>query len=215
MKTILYFQSGLCQSNITELNGVYRYAKAAKWRVQVVPYADAASNRNQPGGKDAIPQVEKLIDFWKPAGAIVDSGSQTFRFEMRECGAEWTLQYRFDDSGPREDYTEHNFGMVRRDRTPKPSFAAVAFMTRTVGEFTKVKHLPGDLTLKRAGEFTMPDGHKVYAAWAVVKDFEWTVPGDRPFRLYDMMGNELSAPADRRLVLTERPVYVFMSGEGK
>ena len=124
------------------------------------------------------------------------------------CGADWTLQYRFDDSGPREEYTEHNFGMVRRDRTPKPSFAAVAFMTRTVGEFTKVEHLPGDLTLRRVGCFTMPDGRKVYAAWAVVNDFKWTVPGDRPFRVYDMMGNELMASADRALTLTERPVYV-------
>jgi len=123
------------------------------------------------------------------------------------CGADWTLQYRFDDSGPREEYTEHNFGMIRRDRTPKPSFAAVAFMTRTVGAYAKVEHLPGDLTLKRVGLFTMPDGHKVYVAWAVVNDFKWTVPGDRPFRLYDMMGNELSAPADRVLTLTERPVY--------
>lgn len=126
------------------------------------------------------------------------------------CGADWVLQYRFDDSGPREDYTEHNFGMVRRDRMPKPSFSAVAFMTRTVGAFEKAKELSKDLTSYRAGEFTLPGGKTVYAVWAVSGDFAWRVPGERPFRLFDLMGNALAAPKGRSLTLTERPVYVVM-----
>lgn len=41
------------------------------------------------------------------------------------------MQYDFQDDGPRRDYTEHNFGMTFQNLTPKPSFAAVAFMTLT------------------------------------------------------------------------------------
>lgn len=126
------------------------------------------------------------------------------------CGADWVLQYRFDDSGPREEYTEHNFGMIRRDRTPKPSFAAVAFMTRTVGSFKEAKELSRDLAAYRIGKFTMPDGKIIYAAWAVSADFKWTIPGERPYRLFDMMGNRLPLQDSRNLVLTERPIYVVI-----
>ena len=38
---------------------------------------------------------------------------------------------------------EHNFGMVCRDRTPKPSFAAVAFLSRAVGAFERAEEQIG------------------------------------------------------------------------
>ena len=156
-------------------------------------------------------------EYWEVAGCFPRASyEQQAQYIVRAyllgalCGADWVLQYRFDDSGPREEYTEHNFGMIRRDRTPKPSFAAVAFMTRTVGSFERAKELSKDLTSYRAGEFSLPGGKTAYVAWAVSADFQWTVPGDRPFRLFDMMGNPVAAPKGRSLTLTERPVYVMM-----
>ena len=156
-------------------------------------------------------------EYWEVAGCFPRASyEQQAKYIVRAyllgalCGADWVLQYRFDDSGPREEYTEHNFGMIRRDRTPKPSFSAVAFMTRTVGEFKEAKELSRDLASYRVGRFTMPDGKIVYAAWAVSADFKWTVPGERPYRLFDIMGNRIPLQDSRVLVLTERPVYVVV-----
>ena len=156
-------------------------------------------------------------EYWEVAGCFPRASyEQQAKYIVRAyllgalCGADWVLQYRFDDSGPREEYTEHNFGMIRYDRTPKPSFAAVAFMTRTVGEFKEAKELSRDRAVYRVGKFTMPDGKIIYAAWAVSADFKWTIPGERPYRLFDMMGNRIPLQDSRVLVLTERPVYVVV-----
>lgn len=156
-------------------------------------------------------------EYWEVAGCFPRASYvQQAQYIVRAyllgalCGADWVLQYRFDDSGPRENYTEHNFGMVRRDRTPKPSFAAVAFLSRAVGAFERAEELSKDLSVYRAGRFSLPGGRTVYVAWAVSKDFVWRVPGTRPFKLFDMMGNALSGSGTRALTLTERPVYVFV-----
>ena len=84
MKTVLYFQSGLNEDNLAKLEGVCRYAKAARWRVQTVLYADASFDRISCGG-DPL-DVARLLDLWKPAGAIVESGSLRVRLDAREFG---------------------------------------------------------------------------------------------------------------------------------
>ena len=74
MATVLYFQSGVAESNTSKLEGFYRYAKTARWRVQVVPYAEAVANREWLD-PDAEPNLKVLLSFWKPDGAVVDAGS--------------------------------------------------------------------------------------------------------------------------------------------
>ena len=78
MRTVLYFQSGLCESNIAKLEGAYRYAKTARWHLQVVPYAEAVRGRELVGRLCAAPNIRTLVDFWHPLGAIVDAGSPSF-----------------------------------------------------------------------------------------------------------------------------------------
>ena len=63
MKTILYFQSSLNASNNSELDGVYRYAKTAGWRIHVMPYADAAYGRNDGIENGTAPSVGGLLKF--------------------------------------------------------------------------------------------------------------------------------------------------------
>ena len=75
MKTILYFQSSLCASNNAELDGAYRYAKSARWRVQVVPYGEAAGGRLHVDEESAKPNIAALMEFWRPDGVIVDCGA--------------------------------------------------------------------------------------------------------------------------------------------
>ena len=84
MKTILYFQSGLNEDNLAKLEGVCWYAKAARWRVQTVLYADASFGRISCGGDCS--DIARLIDLWKPAGAIVESGSLRTRLTAQEFG---------------------------------------------------------------------------------------------------------------------------------
>ena len=95
-KTILFFQSGLCASNNAKLEGVFRYARAAHWRVQVVQYADAMSSRAQVRG-GTVPDVRALVDFWKPIGAIVECGSTNARLTARDFRG---LPVVFLDHGP-------------------------------------------------------------------------------------------------------------------
>lgn len=75
MKSILYFQSSLCGSNNAELNGAFRYARSSDWRIQVVPYGEAAGNRQHRLDEGAKPDVGALLSFWRACGAIVDCGA--------------------------------------------------------------------------------------------------------------------------------------------
>jgi len=72
VKSILYFQSSLCASNVSELNGVYRFAKDARWSVRVIPYGESSAGREH---VVRVPDIPELIDFWNPVGAIVDCGA--------------------------------------------------------------------------------------------------------------------------------------------
>lgn len=75
MKTILYLQSSLNASNNSAMDGVYRYARTAGWRVHVTPYADAAYIRGDHAAAARCPDVRGLLDFWKPDGVIAECGA--------------------------------------------------------------------------------------------------------------------------------------------
>lgn len=68
MKTILYFQTAYCEIDRLKLNGLCRYAKSARWRVQVVQQADSVDQDGKGTG------VRRLLAFWKPDGIVFDSG---------------------------------------------------------------------------------------------------------------------------------------------
>lgn len=77
MKTVLYFQPSICESNQRQLAGVYAFARKAGWNVQVVEY-DAKSSENRP-------DIGALYSFWHPDGCIVDCGGQVHAFSAT-CG---------------------------------------------------------------------------------------------------------------------------------
>lgn len=88
MNTIIYLQSAYCECNDAEIHGVFRWARRAKWSVRVIPYAEAAASRLQERrGKAGVPSLCKLIDFWRPAGAIVDCGAAVGLLEPSDFGA--------------------------------------------------------------------------------------------------------------------------------
>ena len=75
MKTVLYLQSSLNASNLSDLDGVCRYAKAGGWCIRTVLYADAAYIRGTHADADCRPDVKGLLDFWKPDGVIAECGA--------------------------------------------------------------------------------------------------------------------------------------------
>ena len=56
-------------------------------------------------------------------------------------GHDYMLQYDFMNDGSNRSYTEHNFGLVHEDYSPKPSLMAIAFLTRTLEHASLVKDL--------------------------------------------------------------------------
>ena len=70
MKTILLFQHSLCESNRNMFAGIFHYAQKAGWRIQSIPYAQAAKDRRVNRKPDSV-NIPAIVDFWKPDGCIV------------------------------------------------------------------------------------------------------------------------------------------------
>jgi len=128
-----------------------------------------------------------------------------------EAGCEYACMYDFMNDGTDAGNAEQNFGLVHADGTPKPSFAAVAALTRLVGQATFKAELSEVPDLYRVASFvrgTTP----ILVAWCVEGTCEWELPENlgEPGKCYDLFGNETALPvvAGRRIRLTERPVYI-------
>ncbi len=126
-------------------------------------------------------------------------------------GVESMMQYDFQDDGPRRDYTEHNFGMTFQNLTPKPSFAATAFMTLTLGDARPLGDFGGDPRTHRILGFEFRDVRRVYVAWAVEKPVETALPKElagKKFVVHNIYGTRVPS-GDGGLTLTEDPVYII------
>lgn len=130
----------------------------------------------------------------------------------RIYGCDFACQFNFRDRGLRSNYTEHNFGMVRFDSSPKASFGATSFLTRFLGEASPVAELSPTPEKDRICCF-VKNGRKILAAWAIEGEGRYEIPPEfgTISSVYDLQGNRL--PLDevvrgRSLVLTEDPVYL-------
>ena len=133
----------------------------------------------------------------------------------RSFGVESMMQYDFSDDGRRRNYTEHNFGMVFQNLTPKPSYAAIAIMTHLLGEATPLgRNFGSDNKTHRIVGFDLPDGHRAYAAWAVEEPVSVPLPEDldgKAIAMRDIYGNPIGLESPDRLAITESPIYVIGS----
>ena len=129
----------------------------------------------------------------------------------RSAGVETMFQYDFRDDGLRKNYTEHNFGLLFNDYTPKPSFAAVAFMARMLGEAEPLGEVGQDKSRFRILAFRLGDGRKVYALWAIEGTEKIVLPMDAVGgTVYDLMGNARSLdPSRTEVSLSENPHYIL------
>ena len=134
-----------------------------------------------------------------------------------EGGAAFTCQYDFKDDGKKKSDREDNWGMLDRHCHPKPSYAAVAAMTRFVGDATLVGEVGGSPENFRIQHFQRDGSTDIYIAWSVEGNRTATISGNLRSDLsqataYDLYGNKIASPVNgANLSLTEDPVY-FVTG---
>lgn len=129
-----------------------------------------------------------------------------------EAGCEYACQYDFMNDGANPQGAEDNFGLVHQDGTPKPSFAAVAYLTRLLGQATFRRDLAKDPVKYRIAEF-VKNGQAILAAWCIEGNCDWEIPeAFGPLvDCRDLCGNPQPVPVieGRRIKLTERPLYLL------
>jgi hypothetical protein len=149
-----------------------------------------------------------------PRSSLVHQAQYIVRMYLsaKASGTDYALQYDFMDDGPQRNYTEHNFGLVHADASPKPSLMAVAALTRLVGQGRYAGDASPDPARLRAYVFRVRE-RPVIAAYALEGAAELTLPvGVARVEVADLMGNRQpwECPGGvLRLALTETPVYVL------
>ena len=119
------------------------------------------------------------------------------------------LPYNMVNSGTEETYTEHNFGQLNNDLTPKMSYPAiVAFNNFTEGGICIGELDFGDDNTTRAFVYYR-DGKPIVMAWTWREDkseVEWKPEGEK-FDVYDYMGSKSESGVES-ISLSEAPVYL-------
>ena len=82
---ILYFQSSFCATNVSELEGAYRYARGQNITLQTVQY-DRAKRDRRLSCVSCGADVKKLLSFWRPDGCIVECGGKASCFRPVDFG---------------------------------------------------------------------------------------------------------------------------------
>ena len=85
-RTLLLLQSSFCQSNNREYDGVFLRARELGLKVQVVQYGKASFNRFKAVSLFDRAWLQETLDFWKPDGCIVESGSLEYGFRLSAFG---------------------------------------------------------------------------------------------------------------------------------
>ena len=147
------------------------------------------------------------------ACSLVEQAQYLVRFHIlaRQHGVEFACQYDFMNDGSDRTNQEHNFGIVREDYTPKPSFSAVATMTRLIGNAAPLGSKSANEAEWRFYDFSRGD-RRVMAAWSLDGERSVDVPDGcslEGVRCVDLQGNEIPVPVENgRLRLTEAPIYL-------
>jgi hypothetical protein len=134
---------------------------------------------------------------------------RTYLLARRHGTAKAVFWYDFMNDGDTFENKEHNFGLVRRDFSPKPSYVAVAILSNTLAnrKFAGIL-MDGAVKLYQYGE----KKDRIIAGWSVNGDKEVTVnlPAGS-FVLRDWQGREtplVPMLGNVTLTLTEMPVYI-------
>ena len=135
----------------------------------------------------------------------------------KAADAAFTCQFCFKDVDHDRSTRTYNYGLLDYYGHPKPSYAAVAAMTRFVGDAEFVGELSTNAETYRLQHFRRNDGTDIYVTWNVDGDRTISISQDvrnalKPAIPYDLYGNRIASPRNGiQLSLTEGPVY-FVAG---
>ena len=150
-----------------------------------------------------------------PRSQIVEDLMQ--QVEHLADGAEKLFKYDFRDDGTNPNDAEHNFGMVKRDFSPKPNYAANATLNRMLLNTRFEKELnvvkAADSGYLKGYAFAAPGGKmvNVFCLNAAKKAEVTLKTPDQELIFTDVMGVEKPVPAKDgvvRLTVDELPFFV-------
>lgn len=122
---------------------------------------------------------------------------------------EVTIFYDMVNDGEDESYTEHNFGQVKYDGTPKkPYMTTTAFNIKTEGGIY-VGEIETGIDMATRAFLYYKDGKPIVVAWSNQMDnssVRFELPGEKAV-IYDVYGNEIARDMDY-VMLEESPVYI-------
>ena len=123
-------------------------------------------------------------------------------------GVDSTYLYDYKDDGDDPNYTEHHFGLVDYDRTPKQALIALTEMLRLLGG--AVPHGRVDLGLgdESYAYLYAKEKQPVIMAWMAEGQAEYAFGPDAV--VFDMYGNRMDCK--EAVTLTQQPVYIQCSG---
>ncbi|MBQ0033578.1 MAG: hypothetical protein KBT68_12395, partial [bacterium] len=83
-KVVLLFRSSLFELSEEMTNGIYEYASAHGWHVQMVEHGPALSDQCHRPVASSLDNVRQAIAFWRPSGCLVEleCGSVGYAPEM-------------------------------------------------------------------------------------------------------------------------------------
>jgi len=84
-RKILLFAASVTPANRLTYDGVFRYARTAKWDVHLIEYGLAAKKR-QHLAVEAIPDVRELLKMWQPDGVIVECAGRAPILPLADFG---------------------------------------------------------------------------------------------------------------------------------
>lgn len=141
----------------------------------------------------------------------------TQQIEQLAAGAQKVFKYDFRDDGTNPNEQEHNFGLVRRDFSPKPSYVAAATLIRLLhaAKFDRTLNLVknSDNGYMKGFRFLNSDGRPVNVIWLnAAPAAKCKIKSDTPLTLVDAMGRErelLPVKGEIQLQLDELPVFLL------
>ncbi|MBR5838130.1 MAG: hypothetical protein IKZ84_06255, partial [Victivallales bacterium] len=149
-----------------------------------------------------------------PRSSYVHQAQYTIRMLLssKANGILYACQYDFKNDGGNRGYTEHNFGLVHEDFSPKPSLTAIATMTRLLEDAQYIDDLSNHPESKRLYHFKDKNMQDVVAAYIIEGEQAVSLPISGNTKIIDLQGNPVPTTVKDGMLdvtLTETPIYIY------
>ena len=200
-------------------NNAYTYANAYSFHEY-----DGSTGRQQ--NSKMIAKLEEINDVYNNYGGflkkyITEYGKSTFNSNTEEHQAKLLLQqtilmdkygmdfssiYNFCNTGTDNNNSENNYGLVRKDYTPKLSFYAMKnyYQNTNGAEYVGYLNLQDDLEAYVYNK----DGQPLIITWSnnTGNSYDFKLNG---LNAKDLYGKEINPDNDGNITITTEPIYLY------